>query len=150
MAILSFQKNAGSRAGIVHREHDDRAGVLDDVPPRPHASGFLDVVGSDGEDRTAVYRLGGDEALFGSFVADGFGGRFGHEDNIKHGFRLWVSALRTVVGRGMPSSGSRIGEARSRFCYAARHGSKDAGRDCWRGEFRGGPGSVASTSGLSH
>jgi hypothetical protein len=62
--------------------------MVDDVSARPHAAGLLDVVGGDRKNRTPVYGLGGEDALFASRAESGFAGRFGHADNIKHGFRL--------------------------------------------------------------
>ena len=56
MTVLAFQEDAGSRCGIVHCQHDHRAGVMDQIAADLYASGFLDVVGGDPEDWTAINR----------------------------------------------------------------------------------------------
>lgn len=57
--------------------------MVNDIAARPDTAGFLDVVCSDRENRTAVDGFGGDDSFF-VWLAGGSAGRFGHADNIKH------------------------------------------------------------------
>src|SRR5277367_3568027 len=82
MAILSFQKDAPGRAGIVHGKYDDRAAVMNHIASRTHTVGLLDVVGADRKHRAAVHGAGGDEVGLGAFAAGWFRGCFGHGNNI--------------------------------------------------------------------
>jgi hypothetical protein len=92
VAVLSLEKDSRRGSRIVDGEHDDRAGVMDDVAASAHASGLLNVVGGDRERRAAVDGTRGDETdtagLTGSFL-----GGFGH-GNKYNGFRLSASGGR--------------------------------------------------------
>lgn len=64
MAVLSFQQNAWDGTGVVDCQHDDGAGVMDDVAAGANSVGLLDIVGGDRENRAAIDGAGGDDAFF--------------------------------------------------------------------------------------
>lgn len=59
VTILALQKNARGRAGVVHGEDDDGAGVMNDVAAGAHSARLLDIVRADPEHRAAVDDAGG-------------------------------------------------------------------------------------------
>ena len=115
---------------------------MDDVAPRPHAAGFLDVVGGHRENRAAIDGAGGDEAFFALLAAARFAGDdLGMQNNIKHGVRLQASGspddLAPQFADRQAEVRGRSRKPRRRFCYAARHGRQAANRDCGGGKSRG-------------
>jgi hypothetical protein len=66
-----------------------------------YSSGLLDLVGRDHEHGPTINSSGGEDAFFGSIAgsiaAGGSGGRFGHADNIEHGFRLPAAGFRKAA-----------------------------------------------------
>ena len=62
VAVLADEQDVGvgGVAGVVDREHDDRAVVADDVAARGDAAGLFDLIGGDGEDPAFVNDFGGE------------------------------------------------------------------------------------------
>src|ERR1700693_3453454 len=116
MPVLSFQKNARGRRGVVHRQHDDGARVMDNIAPRPHTARFLDLISGDPENRPAIYGSGREDSFFASLFAE----NFRHIDTIKHGFRLSASAKTWSSGSRMAKAGSRMALL---LCCPAWHAS---------------------------
>src|ERR1700686_4644342 len=103
MPVLSFQKNARGRRGVVHRQHDDGARVMDNIAPRPHTARFLDLISGDPENRPAIYGSGREDSFFASLFAE----NFRHIDTIKHGFRLSAFGFRKNMEFRKPDGESR-------------------------------------------
>ena len=69
---------------------------MDDIAARPHTIGLFDIIGCDPEHRPTIYGSGGEDAFVAALAAGAFGRRFGHADNIKHGFRLLAFGFRNT------------------------------------------------------
>ena len=84
VAVLSLQKNARDWSRVVHREHYDGPGMVDEIAAGAHAVGLFDVVGGNPEYRATIYSSGGEDTFFVAAAAGKFtAGGFRHEDNIK-------------------------------------------------------------------
>ena len=57
--------------------------MMDEVAANFHATGFLDLIGGDPEDWSAIHDLGRNQARRGGFLFL-LRRSFGHADNIKH------------------------------------------------------------------
>jgi predicted short-subunit dehydrogenase-like oxidoreductase (DUF2520 family) len=102
VAILSFEKDARRCARVIDRQYDDGTRVMDEVASSLYAAWFLDVVGGDPEDWTAIYGFRGDDMSLA--------GRFRHAKQY-NGFRLSASdfsSRRPEAGSAMlPGMGAR-------------------------------------------
>src|ERR1700731_3281322 len=108
MPVLSFQKNARGRRGVVDGQHDDRARVVNNIAPCPDPAGFLNLIRSDPENWPAIYGSGGEDSFFASL----FGENFRHTDTIKHGVRFSAPGFRKNMkvraGRRKPEAPSAM------------------------------------------
>ncbi len=54
VTILALEKDARGLTGIVDGKNDDRSAVMNQIAPHPNAAGFLDVIGANPEDGSAI------------------------------------------------------------------------------------------------